>query len=231
MWSKATYCYGSASVAALVVGSLWAFSQAASAAVVISGEDFTGNAPLTPVVTPSSSSGNFTQTVTGSVPGERTSPYINNTDGNTNAPYSVLGPAQFGGPGPFTGTATYNINAPAVELLWGSPDLFNGVEFFSGQNGMGSPLGTFNGTNLACFSTTCDQTDFDLVTFTDTTGTIGSVVLSNSINGHGNSPAFEFGGPTAIPLPPAIYLFGSVLGGAFWLGRRKRSTVSSLGAA
>jgi hypothetical protein len=36
--------------------------------------------------------------------------------------------------------------------------------------------------------------------------------------------------PPEIPLPPAIYLFGSVLGGAFWLGRRKRSAVSSLGA-
>jgi hypothetical protein len=34
-----------------------------------------------------------------------------------------------------------------------------------------------------------------------------------------------------IPLPPAIYLFGSVLGGAFWLGRRKRSAVSGLAAA
>jgi hypothetical protein len=35
--------------------------------------------------------------------------------------------------------------------------------------------------------------------------------------------------PPEIPLPPALYLFGSVLGGAFWLGRRKRSAVSSLG--
>jgi hypothetical protein len=35
--------------------------------------------------------------------------------------------------------------------------------------------------------------------------------------------------PSEIPLPPAIYLFGSILGGAFWLGRRKRNAVSSLG--
>jgi hypothetical protein len=33
--------------------------------------------------------------------------------------------------------------------------------------------------------------------------------------------------PPEIPLPPAIYLFGSVLGGAFWLGRRKRSAAPS----
>ena len=37
--------------------------------------------------------------------------------------------------------------------------------------------------------------------------------------------------PPEIPLPPAIYLFGSVLGGAFWMSRRKRSAVSSLGVA
>lgn len=36
---------------------------------------------------------------------------------------------------------------------------------------------------------------------------------------------------SAVPLPPAIYLFGSVLGGAFWLGRSKRSAVSGLAAA
>ena len=31
------------------------------------------------------------------------------------------------------------------------------------------------------------------------------------------------GAPPEIPLPPAIYLFGSALGGAFWMSRRKRS--------
>jgi hypothetical protein len=34
-----------------------------------------------------------------------------------------------------------------------------------------------------------------------------------------------------IPLPPAIYLFGTALGGVFWMGRRERSAVSSLGTA
>ena len=29
-----------------------------------------------------------------------------------------------------------------------------------------------------------------------------------------------------VPLPPAIYLFGSALGGAFWMSRRKRSAVT-----
>jgi hypothetical protein len=67
---------------------------------------------------------------------------------------------------------------------------------------------------------------FDLVTFTAASGGgIGSVVLSNN-----TGAAFEFG-IGVVPLPPAIYLFGSVLGGAFWLGRRKRSAVDGLGSA
>jgi hypothetical protein len=39
------------------------------------------------------------------------------------------------------------------------------------------------------------------------------------------------GAPSEIPLPPAIYLFGTVLGGAFWLGRRRRSAPSGLASA
>jgi hypothetical protein len=49
--------------------------------------------------------------------------------------------------------------------------------------------------------------------------------------GLGSITSAAAGAPPEIPLPPAIYLFGSVLGGAFWLGRRKRSAVSGLGSA
>ena len=42
-------------------------------------------------------------------------------------------------------------------------------------------------------------------------------------------PAPGIGTISPVPLPPAIYLFGSVLGGAFWLSRKKRGAVSSLG--
>jgi hypothetical protein len=109
-----------------------------------------------------------------------------------------------------------------------SPDPYNQVAFFSGTDGTGNSLGTFNGTDLACFNTLCHDAGFDLVYFSTEAsggGNIGSVVLSNS-----GSAAFEFAGPIAEPLPPAIYLLGSVLGGVFWLGRKKRSAVSGLGA-
>ena len=34
-----------------------------------------------------------------------------------------------------------------------------------------------------------------------------------------------------VPLPPALYLFGSALGGAFWMSRRKRGAAPSLARA
>jgi hypothetical protein len=118
-------------------------------------------------------------------------------------------------------SVTYNVNSSSFTLLWGSPDTYNQVDFFSG----GLNLGEFTRTDLACGSSSCNQTGFDLVTFTASSGEIGSVTLADT-----GPAAFEFG-IGVVPLPPAIYLFGSVLGGAFWLGRRKRSAVSSLGAA
>jgi len=217
MWRKAT-CYRSASIAALVVGSLWAFSQSASAATVSITVQAPANAPLADVATPVSSSGNFIQSVTGSIPNVRMSPYALNTDGlQDSGEYSVLGAANGAGP---DGSAIYNINAPAAELLWGSPDPYNLVTLFSGPGGTGTDLGSFTGSDVA-------QPDFVtvLATFTDPSGNIGSMTLTNH-----TAAAFEFAGPNAVPLPPAIYLFGSVLGGAFWLARRKRSAVSTLGA-
>jgi len=50
------------------------------------------------------------------------------------------------------------------------------------------------------------------------------------MNGMGNAPACEFAGPDPMLLPGAIYLFGGVLGSAFWIVRRKRRAVSTLGA-
>jgi hypothetical protein len=72
--------------------------------------------------------------------------------------------------------------------------------------------------------------------FTLNTGT-GPTLSDLMLNmGGSTTPTITSGGlnlpvPPEVPLPPAIYLFGSVLGGAFWLSRRKRSAVSSPGAA
>lgn len=228
--------YRSSGFAALAIASVWAFPQVASAATVsISGQVFSGNAPIAGTPAPASFAGNFIQAASGDIPATvasqdwllpggpprvQLSPYAFNTDGNTGAPYSVLDSG--GGP---VSSATYNVNGGSFTLLWGSPDPYNSVSFFSGPNGNGSPEGSFTGPSLPCFgSGACADFGFDVVTFAATAGSIGSVILSDT-----GTAAFEFGiiPVSAVPLPSAIYLFGSVLGGAFWMSRRKRSAFPS----
>jgi len=182
-------------------------------------------------MTPVSESGAFLQNTTGTFGGSvgALSPYATNTGAGadgiaaaSNATYSALG----SGASP-VGSATYNVNSSSLTFLWGSPDPYNSVTFFSGANGTGTQLGSFTGSDLACFTSNCRDGGFDLVTFTALGGDIGSIVFNNI-----TAAAFEYNfEPTATPLPSAIYLFGSILGGVFWVGRRKRSAVSSLGAA
>jgi hypothetical protein len=196
---------------------LVAFHPDADAATIsITSQTFTGNAPVLGTPTPASHTGVFSQSVTGSVSGDRLSPYAFNNNGTTNAPYSILSEGSAG-----AGSATYNVGASSFTLLWGSPDTYNIVQFWSGTNGTGSLLSTtgasgnsYIGSDLACFSTTCNQTLFDLVTFTDATGTIGSVVLSDS-----GTAAFEYG---ATPIPAALPLFATGIGAMGLLGWRRR---------
>jgi len=67
---------------------------------------------------------------------------------------------------------------------------------------------------------------FPGATNTTPTGSGGTFQLSPTM---GSTSTFEaaLGTPPEIPLPPAIYLFGSALGGAFWMSRRKRNAVTA----
>lgn len=74
----------------------------------------------------------------GAPPAVMLSPYAFNSgpgpDGSaalTDAAYSVLDAG--GGP---PSSATYNVNSNSFTLLWGSPDPYNQVAFFSGPNGL-----------------------------------------------------------------------------------------------
>jgi len=225
----------------LSIIALWAYSYAASAATVsITAENYEGAPPVEGTPTPASVSGNFAQSVTSGMGGVDASPYSGYT-GLTGSAFSVLGAGPVPANSP-VGSATYNVNSSSFTFLWGSPDPWNEVTFFSGPDGTGSVLGTFTGTSLECYASgPCRDSGWDLVTFSASSGDIGSVVLSNA-----DIIAFEFSIPvttvpvpvttpplpvTTTPLPGAIYLFGSALGGVFWLGRRKRGAVSSLTAA
>lgn len=86
----------------------------------------------------------------------------------------------------------------------------------------GTPLGAFTGSDLACFSSSCADTLFDLATFISSS-TIGSIVLTD------DGAAFEYAFPggavpvSATPLPAAFPLFATGIGGLGLFGwRRKR---------
>jgi len=185
-----------------------------------------GNAPVEGVAPPNDQSGYFT-IASGSSPGMYLSPYAGNSGPSANTPYNLLS----GGTG-IASSATYNLNgANFFDFLWGSPDTYNAVTFYSAADGLGSVLGSFTGADLSCFSTVCQDTGFALTQFIDTNGSIGSVVLSDP-----NAPpltppghaAFEFGtaqGTTQLttPLPGALALFAGGLALLGFTGRRRRN--------
>jgi hypothetical protein len=202
--------------AAIAVSLVAAYAQSSTAATVsISNESFSpfNFAGAGFDTTASSSTGFFTQTTAGSIGGVQRSPFANPL---TN--YSAISNNAV-----FTaGSATYNYAAglTSFSFLWGSPDQYNTVKFFSGQGGTGSVEGTFTGSSL---TDPFKHIGYDLVTFLATGGTIGSVVLSDS-----GQPAFEYSNVTATPLPAALPLFASALGiGGFFAAWRKKKAAKS----
>jgi len=121
------------------------------------------------------------------------------------------------------GSATYNFAAgtTGVDLLWGSPDTYNTITFFTGASGGGAVMGTYTGSSLTAAGLILGL-GHDLVKFT-ATGDIGSAIL------YSTQAAFEYNFVTednavivGTPLPPALMLFGSGLVGLVVLGRRRR---------
>lgn len=189
------------------------------------------NAPLYFPVAPDSYSPVFA-VETGSSDGNYRSPYQLNTDSNGGAFYDVLAPGSSGQTG--SASATYNLNSATVfALLWGSPDTYNQVQFWSGAGGTGTLLDatTYTGASLQCYgNSSCTQYAWDVVTFTAGAGqSFGSVVLTDVGNNGGanGTPAFEYGlrvgsNQSEAPLPAAFWLFGTVIAGAAGASRMRR---------
>jgi len=211
----------------VIAGSALAFGASANAATVIGSEVFSGNVaqygapnPTNPPVPAF-----FTQP-TGSIQNQTLSPYASNTNygtgGGSTWQYDALSVAGSNTPG----SVTFNLaNTQTLAFLWGSPDSYNSMTFYSGLGGTGSVTGTFTGASLSCFSTTCADTLYDLVTFN--LGGALSMTLVDS-----GQAAFEFGfNNTATPLPAALPLFAGGLGVVGLLARRKkRKGVTALSA-
>jgi hypothetical protein len=133
---------------------------------------------------------------------------------------------------PFTsvrgGSVAYNFatGQTGLSILWGSPDSYNTLEFWSGQTladgtTQGSLLGTIIGSALG----DPQALGHHYMTFGfDDSSEFLSIVLRST------TAAFEFAalttsgpaGEAQLPLPPALILFGSALVGLVTLGRRRR---------
>ena len=169
-------------------------NSADAATVTIGFKSFyngSNDAPIYSTVAPDAFIPLFTPSISGSSSGVTRSPYETNTIGAGTA-YSVLSPGGQPSPG---SSATYNLyGATNFTILWGSPDTYNHVTFYSGLLGSGSVLSTtgisgtdYIGSDTGCYTTTCKQFGWDLASFSSSLP-IGSVVLSND-----GTAAFEYG--------------------------------------
>jgi len=223
-----TRVFSAAVTAAAIVAGSFGFSQHAMA--VTFSED-TSTLPLPgQIVDPtsdiSSQSGTVLTGLTGlSVPGSYRSPFENFASPHAIPGAYLLAPfTAIGATGVPSSFATYDLGSPQTSLvaLWGSPDAYNTLEFWSLPGGTGSLLSSFTGSDLSIQSF-----GHDLVTFlAEGAETFQSVVLRSS------GAAFEFAAvqQNAVPLPAALPLFGTGLGLLAYVGRRrkKRRTTGDL---
>jgi len=178
---------------------LLAFSQNASAVTISLVSDNASIVPSTNFITaPVSSSGVFALSTTGSDLGVKRSPYENTPIANT--PYSIISSGSLG-----AGSATYDCpNCTTFSFLWGSPDDYNFVRFYSGLNGTGDLISTFIGTDVVPPGTV--GLGFNEVGFAASGGTFSSVVFSDS-----GRAAFEYSNVRVNSVPGPIV--GSGLSG------------------
>jgi hypothetical protein len=224
-----------ATLTAGAIAALCAFSHDAYAVTVTYSQnntDYTALTLPTSSVNPTPvSSSNTSTSVTGEVPNQYRSPFENiGSAGGTllsDGGYGIGAWASL----VYTsiqanGSATYNFGpANSLSILWGSPDSYNTLSFYSDPNGQGTLLFSITGSALNIQTFGHDQVDFTM-----TGATFASVVLSSTTN------AFEYAdlmdSPVSTPLPAALPLFAGGLGFIGLLGsRRKRKNVSAIAAA
>jgi hypothetical protein len=173
--------------------------------------------------------------VTGEVPGTYRSPFENASGTSGGTLLSDGGYGIGGSSGPWSklqytsiqggGEAIYDF-APSddLSLLWGSPDAYNTITFWSGLNGTGTKLYTITGSALEI-----ETFGHDLVNFMFSGEDFDSVVLSSTAN------AFEFADLSAsyiaTPLPGSLSFLAGGLCVIFLVGRRKNRAKQTDAAA
>ncbi len=220
--------------AAAAIAAACALSHSAHAAIVTYTQNYSDYTALS---LPTSSfnpapvkSAHTSTTVTGEIPGVYRSPFENAAPGSGGTLLSDGGYGIGGWAGlvytsiQANGFAVYNFGpANSLNILWGSPDSYNTLSFYSDPNGQGTLLFSITGSALGIQTYGHDEVHFDL-----TGATFASVVLTSSGN------AFEFADlqdSPATPLPAALPLFAMGLGAMGLLGwRRKRKAAAALAA-
>jgi hypothetical protein len=213
--------------------SICAFSLGANALTVTYTQDdadYTVSTLPTSSFNPTPASSFLTNThVTGEIPGVYRSPF-ENASGATGGTLLSDGGYGIGGSfGPWSklqytsiqggGEAIYDF-APSDELsiLWGSPDSYNTITFWSEPNGKGTELYSITGSALEI-----ETFGHDLVDFMFSGEDFDSIVLSTTSN------AFEFADLSAsyvnlaTPLPGSLPLLAGGLGAILLLSRRTNS--------
>ena len=197
-------------VAAASLLALWGMSLNANAITVVTFTD-TQTLPLATNALPTTTTGVYNADLTASVHNSVLSPWAGTPDNG-----SLYNALSMGSAGPGTATYDFTSTTKVFNILWGSPDFYNSIEFFNGATLLGSYTGTsFQPPN---------DTGHQYITFTSTEN-LTSVELLNS-----GQAAFEWsavtsssGGNIGTPLPAALPLFAGGLGlvGLFARKRRK----------
>ncbi len=187
-------------IATAIVGATLAISATAGSAatVTLGGTAFAPG----PVTAPTSITGTVDVNVTGTVSGTRKDPWAATAFADTGAYTSVRAGS--------SASYTFGNLKKSIDLLWGTPDSYNFIEFYlagvlvDSIGGADTGITDFADQTTNQFVTVASAFDFDSVTYRSTTAN-----------------AFEFATVSPVPVPAAGLLLLGALGGIAALRRRK----------